>query len=184
MQIDGLLIGFQVVLGSGKVVQANNVTNPDLFTALKGSQNNLGIITKLDLVAFEQSDLWGGTATYSTKTIPAQLKAFVDFTKNIVNDPFGSLIFVWIYTPATKEILIENLYEYTANLSGPVTSYPPPFKGFAPDSPIGPPITNTLRVTNLSSLTGELNSPVELRQVKRFSSWKYLLTTAAIYMGH
>lgn len=152
------------------------MTNSDLFTALKGSQNNLGIITKIDIVAFEQTDLWGGTATYSTKTIPAQLKAFVDFTKNIVNDPFGSLIFVWIYDPATKSILIENLYEYTANISGPVTTYPPPFKGFAPDSPIGPPIQNTLRVTNLSSLTGELDSPANLKGVLLITLWEFLLT--------
>ena len=117
------------------------------------------------MVAFEQTDLWGGTATYSIKTIPAQLKAFVDFTKNIVSDPFGSLIFVWIYDPTTKNVLIENLYEYTANISGPVTTYPPPFNGFAPDSHIGPPVQNTLRVTNLSSLTGELNSPANLRWV-------------------
>ena len=158
-----MLIASKVVLGSGKVVQANNVTNPDLFTALKGGSNNLGIVTKLDIVAFEQGDLWGGTAQYEKKTIPAQLKAFYDFTENLVKDPYGSLIFVWLYFPATESLVIENLYEYTANLSGPVTSYPPPFKGFAPDSPVGPPISNTLRVTNLSSLTGELNSAANLR---------------------
>ncbi|CAF9935025.1 MAG: hypothetical protein HETSPECPRED_009436 [Heterodermia speciosa] len=153
---------FEVVLGCGKVVHANNVTNPDLFTALKGGSNNLGIVTKFEIVAFEQSDLWGGTAQYDAKTIPAQLEAFYDFTENLVKDPYGSLIFVWLYFPAIKSLVIENLYEYTANLSGPVTTYPPPFKGFAPDSPVGPPISNTLRVTNLSSLTGELNSAANL----------------------
>lgn len=155
--------GKQVVLGSGKIVQANNATNPDLFTALKGGSNNLGIVTRFDFVAFEQSDLWGGTATYDEKTVPAQIEAFYKFTENLVNDPFGSLIFVWNYFPATKSITIVNLYGYTKNLTGPVTTYPPPFKGFAPDSPVGPPISNTLRVTNLSSLTGELNSPANLR---------------------
>ncbi|KAL8868992.1 MAG: hypothetical protein Q9198_008002, partial [Flavoplaca austrocitrina] len=156
-----------VVLGNGTVVEATNTTNADLFTALKGSQNNLGIITKFDFVAFRQSDLWGGTATYGSKTVPEQIKAFVEFTKNLKNDPYGSLIFVWSYFPSipkeSDRIVILNLYEYTANLTGPVTTYPPPFKGFAPDSPIGPPITDTLRVDNLSSLTGELNSPPELR---------------------
>ena len=139
------------------------MTNPDLYVALKGSQNNLGIIARLDFVAFEQSDLWGGTATYDVKTVPKQMEAFYHFTENLARDPYGSLIFVLIYTPATKEILIENLYEYTANLTGPVTKYQPPFKDFAPDSAIGPPICNTLRTTNLSSLTGELNSPANLR---------------------
>ncbi|KAI4267329.1 MAG: hypothetical protein LQ337_008408 [Flavoplaca oasis] len=157
---------FEVVLGNGTVVEATNTTNADLFIALKGSQNNLGIITKFDFVAFQQSDLWGGTATYSSKTVPEQIKAFVEFTKNLKNDPYGSLIFVWNYFPSipkeSDRIIILNLYEYTANLTGPVTTYPPPFKGFAPDSPIGPPIADTLRVDNLSSLTSELNSPPEL----------------------
>lgn len=47
------LTGPQVVLGNGEIVEANNKTNPDLFTALKGSQNNLAIITRLDIVAFK-----------------------------------------------------------------------------------------------------------------------------------
>ncbi|KAL8665662.1 MAG: hypothetical protein Q9168_007656 [Polycauliona sp. 1 TL-2023] len=156
---------FEVVLGNGTVVEATNTTNADLFTALKGSQNNLGVITKFDFVAFEQTDLWGGEASYDKKTIPEQIKAFYEFTKNIKNDPYGSLIFLWTYSPSLPEsdrISVTNLYEYTANLSGPVTTYPPPFKGFAPDGPIGAPTANTLRVANLSSLVGELNSPQEL----------------------
>ncbi|KAL8854826.1 MAG: hypothetical protein Q9221_000332 [Calogaya cf. arnoldii] len=157
---------FEVVLGNGTIAEATNTTNADLFTALKGSQNNLGIITQFDFVAFQQSDLWGGTASYGKETVPEQIKAFYEFTKNLKNDPYGSLIFVWSYFPKLSNkadrIVITNLYEYTANLTGPVTTYPSPFKGFAPDSPIGPPSANTLRVANLSSLTGELNSPPEL----------------------
>lgn len=95
---------FEVVLGSGEIVQANNKTNPDLFTALRGSQNNLGIVTRFDIVAFEQGDLWGGEAIYANTTIPAQLEAFVKFTDKIEEDPYGSLIFVWDYTPATDSL--------------------------------------------------------------------------------
>ncbi|KAL8715742.1 MAG: hypothetical protein Q9220_000409 [cf. Caloplaca sp. 1 TL-2023] len=156
------VLTFEVVLGNGTIVQATNTTNPDLFTALKGSQNNLGVITKLEFVAFEQTLLWGGTAIYDKKTIPAQINAFYSFTENLAKDPYGSLIFVWSYFSATKEIIVENLYEYTANLTGPVTKYPSPFKDFAPDSAIGPPSQNTLREANLSSLTTELNSPANL----------------------
>ncbi|KAL8863616.1 MAG: hypothetical protein Q9178_000299 [Gyalolechia marmorata] len=160
---------FEVILGNGTIVQADNVTNTDLFTALKGSQNNLGIITRFDFIAFEQTDLWGGTAVYGQKTVPAQIKAFYEFTRNLRNDPFGSLIFLWSYIPTVPDeaqrLTFVNLYEYTANLTGPVLTYPPPFKGFAPDSPVGPPIVDTLRVANLSNLTAELNAPPELRNL-------------------
>ena len=158
-----LLIVSQVVLGSGEIVQANNQTNPDLFTVLKGSQNNLGIITRFDIVAFEQGDLWGGEAIYANTTIPAQLEAFVKFTDMIEEDPYGSLIFVWDYIPATESITVLNIYDYTSTFANNKTEYPPAFNDFAPSSAIGPPISNTLRIANLSSLTGELNSPAELR---------------------
>ena len=154
------------MLGSGEIVQANNETNPDLFTALKGSQNNLGIITRFDIVAFEQGDLWGGTAYYDNTTIPKQLEAFVDFTNNIEKDPYGSLLFVWIYFPG-QPVIIDNLYEYTGKFANNASSFPPPFKAFSNTSAIGPPLQNTLRLANLSSLTAELDSPRELRSVSR-----------------
>lgn len=157
------LTGPQVVLGNGEIVEANNKTNPDLFTALKGSQNNLAIITRLDIVAFKQPLLWGGTTSYDNTTIPQQVEAFVQFTDNVEKDPYGSIISVWTYITATKQLSVGNLYEYTQPFANNATEYPPAFSGFAPTSPIGPPINDTLRTANLSSLTGELDSPANLR---------------------
>lgn len=140
------------------------MTRPDLFTALKGSQNNLGIITRFDIVAFEQGDLWGGTAIYDNTTIPKQLEAFVEFTNNIEQDPYGSLIFDWVYFPSVSEaVIVENLYEYTSTWVNNETTFPPAFSNFSNTSAIGPPSKNTLRIANLSSLTGELNSPANVR---------------------
>ena len=157
------MTAFQVVLGSGKIVQANKKTNADLFTALKGSQNNLAIITRFDIEAFEQPLLWGGTATYPNTTVSKQVEAFVRFTDNVAKDPYGSIIFVWTYVTALKQLVVTNIYDYTGAFANNATEFPPAFSDFAPTSPIGPPVNNTLRVANLSSLTGELNSPVELR---------------------
>ena len=157
------LTGPQVVLGNGDVVQANNKTNPDLFKALKGSQNNLAIITRFDIVAFEQGLLWGGTTVYDNTTIPKQIEAFTKFADNVDKDPYGSLIMLWTYVAAANLLTVENLYEYTKPFANNATEYPPAFSEFAPTSPIGPPLTNTTRLANLSSLTGELNSPANLR---------------------
>ena len=144
-------------------MEANNKTNPDLFQALKGSQNNIAIITRLDIVAFEQPLLWGGTAIYANTTIPKQIKAFTQFADNVEKDPYASLIMLWTYVAAQKQLVVENLYEYTKPFANNVTEYPSAFSDFAPTSPIGPPVANTLRTANLSSLTGELNSPANLR---------------------
>ena len=137
--------------------------NKDLFTALKGSQNNLGIITRFDILAFKQGDIWGGTTIYNASTVPQQLEAFVKFTDNIENDPYGSLIFVWDYIPANNSLFLLNLYEYTREFADNATNFPPAFHDFSNRSAIGPPNSNTLRIANLSSLTGELNSQANLR---------------------
>jgi FAD/FMN-containing dehydrogenase len=43
--MDGVT-NYEVVLGNGTQISANNVTNPDLFWALKGGASNFGVITK------------------------------------------------------------------------------------------------------------------------------------------
>lgn len=52
------VLNYEVVLASGAVVNANATSNPDLWTALKGSGGNLGIVTRFDFAAFSQPYLW------------------------------------------------------------------------------------------------------------------------------
>ncbi|KAL8895501.1 MAG: hypothetical protein Q9207_008144 [Kuettlingeria erythrocarpa] len=162
------MLASEVVLGNGTIVQANNRTNPDLFTALKGSSNNLGIVTRFDFVAFKQGNLWGGSAVYNATNAVEHLKAFAQFTDNLAQRPFGSLILLWAYVKGVG-LSFTNLYEYTGDVSGKGFSssmFPSPeFDEFAPTSPIGPPVANTLREANLSSLTAELNAPPELSNI-------------------
>ncbi|KAL8993094.1 MAG: hypothetical protein Q9188_007416 [Gyalolechia gomerana] len=153
---------FEVVLGSGEIVQANNQTNPDLFTALKGSSNNLGIVTRFDIVAFKQGNLWGGMATYNSSKTREQIRAIVSFTDKVSKNPFGSLISLWTYLKGVEGVSITNLYEYTGAGGELGLGVLPEFEDFAPTSPIGAPLKDTLRSANLSSLTGELNAPPEL----------------------
>lgn len=155
------------MLGNGTVVQANNQTNADLFTALKGSSNNLGIVTRFDFVAFKQGNLWGGTATYDGTRARKHIEAFVKFTNDLVKYPESSLILVWSYIKAIDAITFTNLYEYTGDVEGlSASQYPSPaFDVFAPTSAVGAPTSDTLRIANLSSLTKELESPPELRSV-------------------
>jgi FAD/FMN-containing dehydrogenase len=52
------VLNYEVVLASGAIVNANATSNPDLWTALKGSGGNLGIVTRFDFAAFFQPSLW------------------------------------------------------------------------------------------------------------------------------
>lgn len=40
---------FEVVLGNGSIINANNQENADLFQAMKGSSGNLGLVTRVDM---------------------------------------------------------------------------------------------------------------------------------------
>ena len=122
-------------------------------------------MTRFDIVAFPQGPIWGGTAIYnvtSREQLLPHLKAFNEFTDAVYKDPYGSLILLWYYAVAAKTFVVENLYEYTKDVANPAV-FPPAFVNFSQTSAIGPPVTNTLRVATLSNLTGELNSPPDVR---------------------
>lgn len=51
---------YEVVLASGKIVQASATENADLWRALKGGSNNFGIVTRLTARTFPAIRLWGG----------------------------------------------------------------------------------------------------------------------------
>lgn len=150
---------FEVVLASGKIVDANSKTNSDLWQALKGGSNNFGIVTRIDLTAFESGDIWGGVVLYPASTIPDQISAFVKFNDAIEQDPYASLITFWAYISATNTTVVQNCYEYTK----PVANAPI----FTDLLAIKPeiPNTNTLRIANLTSLTVELEAKGDLRDL-------------------
>ena len=54
------VVNYEVVIASGETVNVNAKENADLWLALKGGSNNFGIVTRFDLKAFPQGDLWEG----------------------------------------------------------------------------------------------------------------------------
>lgn len=124
------VVNFQIVLASGKIVDANATTNPDLFIALKGGSNNFGVVTRFDFKTFAQGQLWGGAITYPESTYP-QLAAGFTTTKQPRNfDPYQALetSFVWLGS-AQAFIGVASLYysKPIANASSlkPITSIQP-----------------------------------------------------------
>ncbi|KAE8445079.1 hypothetical protein EG329_013794 [Mollisiaceae sp. DMI_Dod_QoI] len=51
---------FEVVLGNGTIINANQTSSPDLYWALRGGGNNFGIVTKFDLEIHPQGLVWAG----------------------------------------------------------------------------------------------------------------------------
>ena len=109
---------FEIVLGNGSVTNGNADENPDLFKALKGGSGKLGLVTRFDFVAFPSGPLWGGVAIYDFDDIHKSFEPFVDFTNNISEDPYGSLVTFYTHNSTTNQTLASNLHEYTGNATG------------------------------------------------------------------
>jgi FAD/FMN-containing dehydrogenase len=81
---DGLttdnLLGAEVVLADGRVVQANADENPDLYWALRGGGGNFGVVTRLDLRLRELGTITGGMMmwTPTPDTLATVLRAFAE----------------------------------------------------------------------------------------------------------
>ncbi|GAB7362644.1 hypothetical protein MBLNU230_g2953t1 [Neophaeotheca triangularis] len=140
---------FQVVLASGKIVDANAKTNPDLWRALRGGSNNFGIVTEFTMRTFEQGDFWGGFLVLDPSTLDQQFQAFEDLTASTPYDRYAALIFSLSYQPEQGVWLSGSNIQYTKP-----EPYPATFRNFTSL----PQLYNTLRISNLSDKASELSA--------------------------
>ncbi|KAF2968911.1 hypothetical protein GQX73_g4658 [Xylaria multiplex] len=123
----------QVVLANGTIINANSTSNSRLFRALKGGQNNFGIVTRFDLITYPQPKFWGGAILYPESADAAQLSAFTAFKegpytyqKRVRNCRFGSALTSATY--ATAILLPLVLYLVVYNLAfDPLRHFRGPF---------------------------------------------------------
>ncbi|KAI1763284.1 hypothetical protein GGR53DRAFT_497943 [Hypoxylon sp. FL1150] len=75
------VLNFEVVVASGEIINANAQENSDLWVALRGGGNNLGIVTRFDVWTFEQGPMYAGMVWYHKPSFPNQMVALVkEFT--------------------------------------------------------------------------------------------------------
>ena len=158
---------FEVVLANGTIVNANLQQNPDLFKALKGGSNNFGIVTKFDLITFEQGQMWGGFVIYPPQTVEQQVQALQGFTQASGDgvDPYAAVINSYIFK-ADGLAFIANYYTYTKPQANPaiLTNF----------TAIQPQTQSGLRTTNLTTMTIELaaGTPNGYRQLFGTATFK------------
>ncbi|KAL4890271.1 hypothetical protein BDV59DRAFT_184677 [Aspergillus ambiguus] len=54
------VLAYEVVIASGRIVQATETSYSDLWRALKGGSNNFGIITRFTVRCFPSTKIWSG----------------------------------------------------------------------------------------------------------------------------
>ncbi|KAE9984403.1 hypothetical protein BLS_002433 [Venturia inaequalis] len=164
------VIEFEVVLSDASIVIANNVTNPDLWRALKGGSGNFGIVTRIKMNAFELGNMWGGVIFHkrddsSRRTI---FKLFEEFTAN-TEDVNAHWIHTWSYVNAV--VLTEWQPSSNIHYTKPIPN-PPIFdrlrsRDLDGSVPIIPLLKNDLRIDTLTGLTQQIASlnPDGYRQI-------------------
>ncbi|KAF8551796.1 FAD-binding domain-containing protein [Imleria badia] len=92
---------FELVMPNGTAINVTDTSSPDLFFALKGGQNNFGIVTRFTLKTFPQSQVWGGVTIFPTTFITQYvLGEITQATANFVannKDPKAAIITSYNY---------------------------------------------------------------------------------------
>ncbi|EZF36243.1 hypothetical protein H101_00232 [Trichophyton interdigitale H6] len=106
---DGLAVdnirNYEVVLADGKVVNANIKENKDLFWALKGGNNNFGVVTHFDLntVAIPGS-AYGGLIHYPQSSLDKVNDLVYDYhTYQAVEGLLTHAMPQWVYNGSTND---------------------------------------------------------------------------------
>ncbi|CAO2654956.1 Nn.00g116890.m01.CDS01 [Neocucurbitaria sp. VM-36] len=144
---------FEVVLASGEIVNANKSSNSDLFAALKGSSNNFGIVTKIDLPTFPLGKLWGGMTVHPGTSYPDAAHALHDYTTSPTPDPDAHLLLSMGWAAMMGgELTVLSLYH--ANHS----SIEPGPESLSAFTAIEPRLNSSLRQASLVEFTAEQSS--------------------------
>lgn len=149
---------FEVVLGTGQIVNANANTNPDLWRALRGGSNNFGAVTQFTMRTFDQGDFWGGFIGIDISTVDRQFQAFTDITASPNYDPFAAVIYSLVFDAPTGTWSVAAFLTYTKPQANPpflqpLTSLPQTF--------------STTRISKLTDFTQEIaaSNPPGRRQL-------------------
>jgi hypothetical protein len=142
------VLEFEVVLADGRIVTASKTSYSDLFTVLKGGNNNFGIVTSLTFDTFDYNEMWGGLVICPESTIQDHFKALINFSNNIDRYPKGSAIVMPVYQSSAGADLILNAYDYAEPTPRPAA--------YAEFLAIPGNISDSTAIRNMSSLAAEL----------------------------
>lgn len=139
------VINYEIALASGEIVEANAQSYPDLFHALKGGNNNFGVITRFDMQTFQQGQMLGGLISYNSSAFPDVAKAFIDFAFDPNPDPDAHVIAAASFVQG-MEAAVANIYHAKPSPNPP---------SLEPFIKIQPQLASTLRDDSLLGFTEE-----------------------------
>ncbi|XXH03669.1 hypothetical protein Hte_010074 [Hypoxylon texense] len=99
------VVSFEIVLANSTIVNANATSHPELFKALKGGNNNFGVVTAFTL-ATEKTDgsIYGGVISYAESYLDQVLDVVYDYSvRQAVDDHLTHVLPQYGYNGTTDE---------------------------------------------------------------------------------
>ncbi|KAF3393067.1 putative FAD-linked oxidoreductase [Talaromyces pinophilus] len=139
---------YQIVLANGSIVDANSQSNPDLFQALKGGNNNFGIATYIEFSTFPQGNLWAASVSNDLSLADDVIAQFVNLNSPTAYDEYASFVMSFGYTQAQDSMVITSDLDYT-QVTQSVENPPAVYEAWL----ALPNLTSTSQIINMSSLS-------------------------------
>ncbi|UAJ79713.1 FAD-binding oxidoreductase [Leifsonia sp. ZF2019] len=87
---------FRVVTADGELVVADDVTNSDLFWALRGGKGGLGVVTEMVLELVPLTTLYGGSVFFDEDAADEAFRVWADWSASLVDQATTSAVFLRI----------------------------------------------------------------------------------------
>jgi FAD/FMN-containing dehydrogenase len=99
------VVNYEVVLSSGEIINANALSHPDLWQALKGGSSNFGVVTRFDIEAFPAQNLTLERRTVGEEYQDEFIDAMVGFADLDESYQANAMATVLSYQPGAGIIL-------------------------------------------------------------------------------
>ncbi|KAI1505081.1 hypothetical protein F5X99DRAFT_431169 [Biscogniauxia marginata] len=97
------IVGWEVVMANGSVVNVDAEAHPDLAVAMRGSGSQFGIVTQFKVQAYPISKVWGGYRFFTADKddeLYAALHSFIPYARE---DPKAAIIHTTLLTVGSTE---------------------------------------------------------------------------------
>ncbi|KAF9009146.1 FAD-binding domain-containing protein [Hymenopellis radicata] len=110
------IVAMELVKPNGVVTNVTQDSDPELFFGLKGTQNNLGVVTRIVFKTFPQGQVWGGQIAYGADQVASVNAATVRFHK--ITDPKAEVVTGHTFTNGEVNAAVLLFYDAPTAPSG------------------------------------------------------------------
>ncbi|KAF2992906.1 hypothetical protein E8E14_000364, partial [Neopestalotiopsis sp. 37M] len=156
---------FEIVLADGSTVETNANSDPELFQALKGGNNNFGVVTRIDFTTFQQGLIWTGNVYQNLSIVDDVIAEVVRITAPDAYDEYASMIVTFGFSQARGLSVISSVLDYSKEVESP-----PIYKDFLSL----PNLMNTSSIMNMTAAAKATRalSPEHPRSINRVLTLK------------